>query len=74
MDMHQDPQDRAIIRTVIELGHGLGLWVNAEGVENEIQIRQLQALGVDEFQGFFFSRPLPLEEFTSRYIATASPA
>lgn len=75
MDMHEDPQDRAIIRTVIELGHGLGLWVNAEGVENEVQIRMLNELGVDEFQGFFFSRPLPLEEFSERYLSTeSSPA
>ncbi len=75
MDMHEDPQDRAIIRTIIELGHGLGLWVNAEGVENEVQIRMLNELGVDEFQGFFFSRPLPLEEFSERYLSTeSSPA
>lgn len=75
MDMHEDPQDRAIIRTIIELGHGLGLWVNAEGVENEVQIRMLKELGVDEFQGFFFSRPLPLEEFSERYLSTeSSPA
>ncbi|MFG1490102.1 EAL domain-containing protein, partial [Oceanospirillum sp. HFRX-1_2] len=75
MDMHEDPQDRAIIRTVIELGHGLGLWVNAEGVENEVQIRMLQELGIDKFQGFFFSRPLPLEEFSERYLSPeTSPA
>ncbi|MDX1398129.1 MAG: EAL domain-containing protein [Oceanospirillum sp.] len=75
MDMHEDPQDRAIIRTVIELGHALGLWVNAEGVENEVQIRMLKELGVDEFQGFFFSRPLPLEDFSERYLANeSSPA
>lgn len=72
MDMHEDPQDRAIIRTVIELGHGLGLWVNAEGVENEVQIRMLQELGIDEFQGFFFSRPLPLDEFAERYLIAES--
>ncbi|WP_417594443.1 putative bifunctional diguanylate cyclase/phosphodiesterase [Oceanospirillum sp.] len=74
MDMHQDPQDRAIIRTIIELGHGLGLWVNAEGVENEVQIRMLRELGVDEFQGFFFSRPLPLAEFAEHYLISHEPS
>lgn len=69
MEMHEDPQDRAIIKTILELGHGLGIWVNAEGVENEIQIEMLKELGVDEFQGFFFSRPLPREEFEEKYLA-----
>ena len=69
MEMHEDPQDRAIIKTILELGHGLGIWVNAEGVENEIQIGMLKELGVDEFQGFYFSRPLPREEFEEKYLA-----
>lgn len=68
IDMHEDPQDRAIIKTVLELGHGLGIWVNAEGVENEVQINMLRELGVDEFQGFFFSRPLPLDDFQQEYL------
>ncbi len=68
MEMHEDPQDRAIIKTVLELGHGLGIWVNAEGVENQVQVNMLQDLGVDEFQGFFFSRPLPLEDFEQTYL------
>lgn len=72
MDMHEDPQDKAIIKTILELGHGLGLWVNAEGVENEVQIQMLRELGVDEFQGFFFSRPLPLAEFESKYLSAAT--
>jgi len=71
MEMHEDPQDRAIIKTILELGHGLGIWVNAEGVENEVQIRMLRELGIDEFQGFFFSRPLPLDDFIARYMQEA---
>ena len=48
----------AIIRAVIHLGHAMGLQVTAEGVENETQRRFLVEAGVDELQGFLFSKPV----------------
>jgi diguanylate cyclase (GGDEF)-like protein len=48
----------AIIRAVIQLGHAMGLQVTAEGVESESQYRFLVEAGVDELQGFLFSRPV----------------
>jgi EAL domain-containing protein (putative c-di-GMP-specific phosphodiesterase class I) len=47
-----------IVRSTIELGHNLGLKVVAEGVEDVASWNMLQALGCDDAQGFFMSRPL----------------
>lgn len=68
MNMHEDPQDQAIIKTVIDLGQGLGIRITAEGIERRVQAQILHELGVDEFQGFLFSRPLPLAQFEKLYL------
>jgi EAL domain-containing protein (putative c-di-GMP-specific phosphodiesterase class I) len=57
------PADAAIVQTVIVLARSLGLRVVAEGVETEAQLRYLAALGCDEYQGFLYSRPVPLAQF-----------
>jgi len=54
-----DRSDLAIVRSVIELGHHLGLQMVAEGVEDAASWKQLIDLGCDQAQGYFFSRPLP---------------
>ena len=50
------------LRAFVEFGHELGLRVVAEGVETEAQLAELQSLGCDEAQGYFFSRPVPAEQ------------
>jgi EAL domain-containing protein (putative c-di-GMP-specific phosphodiesterase class I) len=50
--------DEAIVRTVVELGHRLGLEVVAEGVENEAIVALLAPMGIDLLQGFHFARPM----------------
>ena len=62
-DVLVDPNDATIARTVIALGQSMGLEVIAEGVETEGQHAFLRAHGCDAFQGYLFSRPLPLNEF-----------
>ena len=54
--------DETIARSIITMGLGLNLNVIAEGVETENQREFLEALGCLEYQGYLFSRPLPLSE------------
>jgi diguanylate cyclase (GGDEF)-like protein/PAS domain S-box-containing protein len=62
-DICVDPDDAAIADAVISLGHSLKMQVIAEGVETVEQLDYLRAHGCDEFQGYYFSRPLPAEAF-----------
>jgi len=60
--MEHSAEDRAIVASVIELGHQLGLTVVAEGVETEDVFADLRRLGCDTVQGYLFSRPVPASE------------
>ncbi len=62
-DLLTDPNDEAIARTVVTLAHALGCCAVAEGVETAEQLCLLSQFGCDAYQGYFFSRPLPLAAF-----------
>ena len=75
-----DDQDLVIVRSMIDLGHNLGLEVVAEGVEEEATLAMLRSLGCDVVQGYHLGRPAPLihaiarcdqEELVARAAAVA---
>lgn len=55
--------DRSIAEFIIRLGHTMDMKVVAEGVETQEQFNELQSLNCDMMQGYFFSRPVPAQEF-----------
>lgn len=61
-DLLTDPDDRAIVHSVVVLGHSLGMSIVAEGVEMPDQLRQLEQMEVDEIQGYLLSKPIPASE------------
>jgi len=62
-DIGLHPDNAAIVRAIINLGRGIGARVNVEGVETEEQLRFMRENGCDEVQGFYYSRPLPADDF-----------
>jgi EAL domain-containing protein (putative c-di-GMP-specific phosphodiesterase class I)/CheY-like chemotaxis protein len=61
-NMHNTESDRVMVEKTIEIGHELGMKVVAEGVETEAQLDFLRVNGCDIAQGYFFSRPLPVDD------------
>ena len=62
-EIPQNTEDTAIVNTIISMGHNMNLKVIAEGVETQDQRNCLSKLGCELAQGFYFSRPLPADEF-----------
>jgi diguanylate cyclase (GGDEF)-like protein/PAS domain S-box-containing protein len=60
--------DASMVKAIIEMAHGLGLSVVAEGVSRPAQLEFLRSHGCDAFQGFLFSPPVPPEEVVSRLL------
>jgi diguanylate cyclase len=58
-------QDREVVRSLIQLSHGLGLRVTAEGVESAVTAGWLLDVGCDSAQGYYFARPRPWTELVS---------
>jgi diguanylate cyclase (GGDEF)-like protein len=59
MEVDSNDSDLTIVKSIIELSHGLGKRVLAEGVETEKQLQLLRNLSCDAVQGFFISKPVP---------------
>ncbi|HXR40460.1 MAG TPA: PAS domain S-box protein [Terracidiphilus sp.] len=73
-DILREESSAAIAQTIISLSRAMGLPVIAEGVETEEQRDFLARLGCHAFQGYLFSRPLPLDEFQKQWLAPARDA
>ncbi len=67
-----DPDDSAIVRAIVSLGHALGLELCAEGVETDEQRRELVSLGCHRAQGYLFSPPIPPEHVSGWLVRQAA--
>lgn len=54
---------RKVVKTVERMAHEMGMFVVAEGVETEEQLRAMMDIGIDYIQGYYFSKPLPEKEY-----------
>ncbi|MFT5697760.1 MAG: diguanylate cyclase (GGDEF)-like protein [Desulforhopalus sp.] len=63
-DVESSEENRAIIASIIYMAHSLKLSTVAEGIENEKQLEYIKTQNCDIYQGFYFSRPLPIDEIT----------
>ncbi|QJB55250.1 EAL domain-containing protein [Pseudodesulfovibrio sp. zrk46] len=61
-DMTDDMSDAQIVETIVLMAHNLGVKVVAEGVETRAQLELLEAYGCEMVQGYYYSKPLPLED------------
>lgn len=66
-EIRDDERSRIILRSVIGLAEALGMDVITEGVETEQQLKALSEMGCSHFQGYYFSQPIPAEEFERKY-------
>lgn len=71
-DLARDAKDEAIVSAIIVLAHRLGLDVVAEGVESEAELAILRTHHCDRYQGFLFSKPLPVHDLEVLLRRTAS--
>lgn len=62
-DITHNPEDAAIASAIIGMAHSLRMQVVAEGVETDAQLKFLRARNCNQIQGYFFSRPVPAEDF-----------
>lgn len=72
MDITDDEDDKIIVKTIISMAHSLGFNTVAEGVETIEHIELLQDMNCNQLQGYFFSKPIPKDEFT-KYLQEYMP-
>lgn len=65
MDMTYDNDDRSIVNTIINMAHTLNFTTVAEGVETDEHVNILTDMNCDEIQGYYYSKPIPKNEFIS---------
>ncbi len=60
--MSKDPSSKVLVKSIIGLAHSMNIKVIAEGIETEQEAVSLKELGCEECQGYWFARPMPLED------------
>lgn len=66
-DIEQSEKGKWILKEIVEMAHGLGMNVICEGVETREQIEMLLSINCKHAQGFYYARPIPLEEYIAKY-------
>ena len=66
-EIRDNERNQIILKSVISMAESLGMDVITEGVETEEQLRVLTEMGCNHFQGYFFCRPVPVDEFEKKY-------
>ena len=61
-DLTLDTEDFIIVKSIVDLGHSLGLKIIAEGIETSAQLKILQDLGCDFGQGYYFQKAVPASD------------
>jgi len=64
LDIINNDEDKTIVKTIISMAHSLGFNTVAEGVETLEHVELLQSMDCDQLQGYYFSKPVPKDEFT----------
>lgn len=72
-DILVDSNDLAIVKTIVNMAQSMHLKTVAEGVETREQFELLKTLGVDYFQGYYFSKPVAFNTFLERFLQQDSP-
>ncbi len=67
-NIEHDEKDKLLVALILDIAKNLKVLVIAEGVENETQLQLLKKLGCAIVQGYYFSKPLPAEEFERKYL------
>ena len=57
-----------ILESIVDMAHKLRMTTVMEGVESRQELEYLKEIGIDVFQGYYFSKPIPIEEFERRYL------
>jgi EAL domain-containing protein (putative c-di-GMP-specific phosphodiesterase class I) len=73
LNVESDRDNAVIVRSIVDLGHNLGLKVVAEGVETAEANEMLKSFRCDEAQGFYYSRPIPAYAITDFLMAPSEP-
>jgi len=61
-DIIDDESELIMVKTIINLGKNFGLNIVSDGIETKVQLDILTSLGCDIYQGFYFSKPLPIDD------------
>ncbi|HOR22704.1 MAG TPA: EAL domain-containing protein, partial [Ruminococcus sp.] len=64
-----EAKSKTILRSIISLAKALDMEVITEGVETQEQVRFLTDFGCDIFQGYYFAKPMPVEDFEKKYLS-----